>query len=75
VEVVGMATRRDAAKHALRSDAMEWVPVAKLQEFPLTGLARKVLQRMKLMKLPSGLPQEVPLLIGRGGRTAKGKKA
>lgn len=75
VEVVGMATRRDATKHALRSDAMEWVPVAKLQEFPLTGLARKVLQRMKLMKLPSGLPQEVPLLIGRGGRAATGKKA
>ncbi|SDF81618.1 A/G-specific adenine glycosylase [Terriglobus roseus] len=74
VEVVGMATRRDAGKHALRGDAMEWVPATKLQEVPLTGLARKVLQRMKLMKLPSGMPQEVPLLIGRGGRASAGKK-
>lgn len=68
VEVQGFPTRRETLKHTLRGDSFEWVPTARLLEMPLTGLARKVLQRMKLMKLPGGQQQEVPLLIGRKGR-------
>jgi A/G-specific adenine glycosylase len=75
VEVQGFPTRRETVKHTLRADDLEWAPVSNLLELPLTGLARKVLQRMKLMKLPGGQQQEVPLLIGRKGKAATGNKA
>lgn len=35
-----------------RPEALEWHPVLALNELPLTGLARKVLHRLKLMTLP-----------------------
>lgn len=75
VEVQGFATRRETLKHTLRAEDLEWMPTARLLELPLTGLARKVLQRMKLMKLPGGQQQEVPLLIGRKGSAATGSNA
>jgi A/G-specific adenine glycosylase len=32
-------------------ERMEWAPVARLHELPLTGLARKVLQRLRVMPM------------------------
>jgi A/G-specific adenine glycosylase len=32
-------------------ERMEWAPVARLRELPLTGLARKVLQRLRVMPM------------------------
>ncbi len=39
------------------ADDLQWTPVAKLAEKPLTGLARKVLQRLRVMRVePPKLP-------------------
>lgn len=76
VEVLGFANRRDVTKQALRSSGTEWHPTKSLGSLPLTGLSRKVLQRMKLM--PSAAhtaPPDVPLLIGRAGRIRPGDSA
>jgi len=35
-----------------RAEALEWHPVTRLNELPLTGLTRKVLHRLKLLTLP-----------------------
>ena len=76
VEVLGMATRPRAAKLALRSNGFEWHAAKALVNLPLTGLARKVLQRLKLMRAPgNAVTPEVPLLIGRGGTARTGKEA
>jgi len=32
-------------------EKLEWVPVTRLHELPLTGLARKVLQRLRVMPM------------------------
>jgi hypothetical protein len=34
------------------STEREWVPVGRLQHLPLTGLARKTLQRLGVMTMP-----------------------
>ena len=76
VEVLGLHSRRDVTRRALRRDDFEWIDTRELGNQPLTGLARKVLQRLRLMKA-SGEEHTpaMPLLIGRGGRVATGKKA
>ena len=51
-------TLRDAIPVADRS--LHWIPTRKLAAYPLTGLARKVLQRLDIMK-PSLPPNEVHL--------------
>lgn len=66
VEVLGLADASAVRNCALRNEDYEWVSTRLLQERPLTGLARKVLQRLRLMKAevdPS--PPDAPLLIGR----------
>ena len=69
VEVFGFATQRRIAPHLLTKDRLEWVPARELASHPLTGLARKVLQRLRLMSAPvDNGPAPVPMLIGRGGR-------
>ncbi len=75
VEIYPFPTRRDLAKRARREDDMEWVRVSALATQPLTGLARKVLQRLKLMKTSAAMEQDVPLMIGRSGRAATGDEA
>ncbi len=47
---------RDAVPAADRT--LKWVPVRQLRTFPLTGLARKVLTRMKVMKPSAVAPPE-----------------
>ena len=76
VEVVGFSTRREMMRRALRVDAVEWVPARELPDRPLTGLTRKVLQRLQLMQRAgeSRVP-ELPLLIGRNGRIVTGDEA
>lgn len=76
VEVLALPNRREIRKRALRKDDFEWVPTRELVKRPLTGLARKVLQRLRLMKA-SGEEKtpEIPLLIGRASRAATGKDA
>ena len=71
VEVLGLQTRREVTRRALRREDFEWVATRDLVNQPLTGLARKVLQRLRLMKA-SGEEHTppMPLLIGRGGRIA-----
>ncbi len=74
VEVYGFSQRRQVSKRSERAEGMEWVRVAELSRRPLTGLARKVLQRLRLMKAPAAQPvADVPLMIGRGGRIALGE--
>lgn len=74
VEVQGMPHFRTVQARVLRPDDFEWVPVRSLQERPLTGLARKVLQRMRLMKAAAApAPPEIPLLIGRASRASTGE--
>ncbi len=76
VEVLGISTRREAKLRALRQTGLEWVALRTLPEQPLTGLARKVLQRLRLMKAPAEEhTPEIPLLIGRASRAATGEKA
>jgi A/G-specific adenine glycosylase len=76
VEVLGIAQRRATAKAALRRDSMEWVSINDLSNQPITGLTRKVLQRLRLMKSPAAVGvQDVPLLIGRGGKASTGEGA
>jgi A/G-specific adenine glycosylase len=75
-EVYALRTRREVTKQAIAEGLMEWVPTARLPHLPLTGLARKVLQRLRLMKSPvAEHAQEMPLLIGRGGRAATADEA
>ncbi len=75
-EVYALRTRRELTKQAVADGLMEWVPTARLPNLPLTGLARKVLQRLRLMKSPvAEHAQEMPLLIGRGGRAATADEA
>jgi A/G-specific adenine glycosylase len=75
VEVIGIAQRRATAKLALRKDSLEWVLTSELANRPITGLARKVLQRLRLMRSSAGVgPEAVPLLIGRGGERVPGKR-
>lgn len=76
VEVLGLTARPRAAKLAVRSSGLEWHAATSLLTLPLTGLARKVLQRLKLMKAPGNdVTPEVPLLIGRGGTVRVGNDA
>lgn len=69
VEVLALPTQREVGKRALRSDGLQWVPARELAYKPLTGMTRKVLQRLRLMKA-SGEEKtpDVPLLIGRASR-------
>ncbi len=76
VEIHGIPTPREARSRALRQTALEWVPLRALSDHPLTGLARKVLQRLQLMKAPAARrTPDVPLLIGRASRAGTGEKA
>ncbi len=76
VEVLGVPSRREVRLRALQLTGLEWVPLRTLTEQPLTGLARKVLQRLRLMKAPAEeRTPDVPLLIGRASRAATGEKA
>ncbi len=74
VEVFGMPHRRQVIQRTMRQDGFEWVRVSDLLRYPLTGLARKALQRTRLMKsaVAEAAP-DVPLLIGRGSRIAVGE--
>jgi A/G-specific adenine glycosylase len=75
VEVLGLRSRREVTKRALDPERFEWVDTRKLLNVPLTGLARKVLQRLRLMKAPAeAYTPAMPLLIGRGGRISIGNK-
>ncbi len=74
VEVLALSGRREVRCRALRKDNLEWVSVRDLPGRPLTGLARKVLQRLRLMKAPGEQrTPDVPLLIGRASRPAHGR--
>ena len=76
VEIMAIPQRRETTKLALRSDSFEWVPTGELANQPITGLTRKVLQRLRLMKSPVAVSaQEMPLLIGRGGKARTGNDA
>ena len=76
VEVLGLQGRRAVNKRALRHEDFEWIGTGELPYKPLTGLARKVLQRLRLMKASAEeQTPALPLLIGRGGRAAVGEKA
>ena len=69
VEVLGIPSRSETRRRAQQTAGLGWVPLRELQSQPLTGLARKVLQRLKLMKAPAEeFTPEVPLLIGRASR-------
>ncbi len=63
VSVFRPESRQD---HALRNAvpvagrALHWVPTRKLATYPLTGLARKVLQRLDVMKPDLPAPARVP---------------
>ena len=71
VEVYGIGQRRNVTRRTLRNDSLEWVRTTELSRQPITGLARKVLQRLRLMKTVATAPApDVPLLIGRGGPLA-----
>ena len=53
VRVFQPETRADTALRGAvpaSPKVLEWVAVKKLEETPLTGLARKILMRMKVMK-------------------------
>jgi A/G-specific adenine glycosylase len=66
VEVFGIHQRRSVGRRALRKDGFEWVRTAELARHPITGLTRKVLQRMRLMKSSIAEPvSDAPLIIGR----------
>jgi A/G-specific adenine glycosylase len=71
VEVYGIHQRRNVTRRALRKDGYEWVRTTGLARQPITGLARKVLQRMRLMKSTVDEPlRDLPLIIGRETRMA-----
>ncbi len=76
VEVVSLSSRRETAQRAVSREGLEWVAVRALHDQPITGLARKVLQRLRLMRA-SGEEHtpELPLLIGRAGRITVADKA
>jgi len=76
VEVFAYGKQAAVKKAALRRADMDWVRTTELANKPLTGLARKVLQRLKLMKASAEeRTPDMPLLIGRGGRMATGEEA
>ena len=76
VEIMALSGRRELTRRALRRDGFEWVATRDLINRPLTGLARKVLQRLRLMRA-SGEERtpDMPLLIGRASRVATGEEA
>ena len=66
VEVLGLRTRREVTRRALRGGDFEWVGTRDLVNLPLTGLARKVLQRLRLMKASGETnTPDIPLLMRR----------
>ena len=69
VEVMALTTHREVLKRSLSREGMEWVKTRDLLNLPLTGLARKTLQRLRLMRA-SGEERtpDLPLLIGRARR-------
>jgi A/G-specific adenine glycosylase len=76
VEILGIPTRRETTRLAVRRDDMEWASTHQLATLPITGLTRKVLQRLRLMKSSAAThSQEVPLLIGRSGTARTGDEA
>jgi A/G-specific adenine glycosylase len=76
VEILGVPKRRETARLALRREDMEWASTHQLATLPITGLTRKVLQRLRLMKSSAAThSQEVPLLIGRSGTARTGDEA
>jgi A/G-specific adenine glycosylase len=76
VEVLSIPKRRETDRVALRKDSMEWALTTELANLPITGLTRKVLQRLRLMKSSAGPnTQEMPLLIGRNGTARTGDDA
>jgi A/G-specific adenine glycosylase len=76
VEIMAMGQRREVARNALRRDGFEWVLTTDLINQPLTGLARKVLQRVRLMRAPAAdRTPAMPLMIGRAGRASTGDEA
>ncbi len=74
VEIVGLPHQRALQRVVLRDSDFEWVPVRSLGSRPITGLARKVLQRLRLMQstVPTAVP-DLPLLIGRASRIDTGE--
>lgn len=66
VEVLALSRRHEVRRRALRQNGFQWVATRELMNKPLTGLTRKVLQRLRLMRA-SGQEKtpDVPLLIGR----------
>lgn len=76
VEVLALHSRREVKKRALRSKGFQWIAAREFENKPLTGLARKVLQRLRLMKAAGEeKTPDVPLLIGRATRASTGKDA
>ena len=76
VEVVGLPNQSALQGLALRDSDFEWVPVRTLENRPITGLARKVLQRLRLMPSSvSASAPDIPLLIGRASRVDVGEDA
>jgi A/G-specific adenine glycosylase len=76
VEILGMPNRRETTKRSLRKEDFTWETITNLVNLPLTGLARKVLQRLQLMKAPAAAhAPAVPLLIGRASRAQTGNEA
>ncbi len=91
VEIFSLAQRRQVERHMKHAGEkpptkpdLIWAPVRRLHGLPLTGLARKVLQRSGLMtaKIQPGIvsagnldqkeKDEVPLLTGRHHRASDG---
>lgn len=72
VEVLALPTQRAVRTRALRDADWEWILIRDLVNRPLTGLARKVLQRLRLMPTSAAPIVQVPLLIGRARRAATG---
>ena len=66
VQVFAESKLRDAVPAA--ANDLIWTPVAKLHEMPLTGLARKVLQRLAVMTPQNpGAPSSARLLVPKVG--------
>ena len=74
VQVFAESKLRDAVP-AVANDLI-WTPVAKLREMPLTGLARKVLQRLGVMPSTNpGAPPSARLLAPKVGIARKGDRS
>lgn len=56
VEIFGLSNRREVRRRAQPGHNTAWYPAAALRSLPLTGLARKVLQRAGLMAAEAALP-------------------